>query len=139
MKKNFKVIVEASPRNRPRDYELSAALLLANHFQCNIKFLRPIPMKSPDLSIKGKKWELKSPTGRSKNTISNNFKNARKQSSNIVIDLRRCKLHENNAISRIREAIHKRKKKDGKVLVITKDQTILEFSNEMRYYKNNRR
>ena len=55
MKKQFQVIVKTSSNNRPRDHELSAALILTEFFQNDIVFLRPIPMKSPDLAIKREK------------------------------------------------------------------------------------
>lgn len=85
-------------------------------------------MKSPDLNIKGETWELKSPTGNSKNTIANNFKYARKQSTNIIIDLRRCKLDERNAKSKIKYLVRKRRKKQGQVLIINKKGEVLDFS-----------
>ena len=138
MKKQYQVIIKTSSNNRPRDHELSAALILTDFFQNDIILLRPIPMKSPDLAVKREKWELKSPTGSSKSTIANCFKSARKQSNNIIIDLRRCKLNEQNAKSRIRDAIRKRRRKNGRVLVINKRGKVLDFSSEMRYYKPNR-
>ena len=139
MGRDYKVIINTSPKNRPRDYELSAALLLAEHFKSDVIFLRPISMKSPDLLINGRIWELKSPTGNSKNTISNNFKTARKQSLNIIIDLRRCKLHEQNAIAKITYSIAKRRRKMGDILVITKHRKILDFSERNSYNNSNRR
>lgn len=90
MKNRYSVIVKTLPRDVPRNYELSAAKIIAEFFRTDVTLLRPIPIKSPDLEINGRVWELKSPTGSSKNTIHNNFKEARKQTVNIIIDLRRC-------------------------------------------------
>ena len=73
MKNQFLVIIKTLPNDIPRQFELSASKIIANYFKTNVIFLRPIPMKSPDLDINGKIWELKSPTGNSKNTIHNNF------------------------------------------------------------------
>lgn len=132
MKNKYNVIVKAPKNDRPRDYELSAAQIIADYFEANVFFLRPIPMKSPDLDVRGKIWELKSPTGNAKNTIHNNFKEARKQTLNIVIDLRRCRMHEIRALSRIRGEIKKRKRKKGRILVINKRGDVLDFSNLLR-------
>ncbi|MBR2998255.1 hypothetical protein IKF34_00540 [Candidatus Saccharibacteria bacterium] len=136
MKKSYSVIINTPPKDVPRHFELSAAKIIAEYFKTNIVFLRPFSMKSPDLNINGKIWELKSPIGKSKNTIHNNFKEARKQTVNIIIDLRRCKLNEINAYSKIRAEIKKRKRKNGKILVISKKSEVLDFTDILIY--NNR-
>lgn len=128
MKNNYRVINKTLKNDKPRSYELSAAQIVANYFKADVIFLRPMPMKSPDLDVRGKIWELKSPTGDGKNTIHNNFKEARRQTINIIIDLRRCKMHKNRALSRIRAEIRKRKRKKGQILVINKKGKILDFS-----------
>lgn len=127
MRKNYKVIVDTSEKDRPYDFEMSAAILIANHFKTNIVFLRPTPLKSPDLNINGQIWELKSPIGNSKNTIHNSIHTARKQSLNLVIDLRRCKLYEQKAISNIRDCYKKRKRKTGKYVIITKTNEVIDI------------
>jgi hypothetical protein len=53
------------------------------------------------LLIQDVRWEVKSPKGDSKNTIENNLKKASKQSTNIVIDFSRIKMHEQQAFSRL--------------------------------------
>ena len=128
MKIKYQVIVKTLPQDAPYDFEMSAALLVANYFKTDIIFLRPIPLKSPDLMIKGEIWELKSPIGTGKNTIHNNIKGARKQSTNIVIDLRRCKMNRNKAFARIRDVYKKRKRKTGRYLIIDKSRKILDIS-----------
>ena len=85
-------------------------------------------MKTPDLLINKEIWELKSPKGNSKNTMRNNIKGARKQSTNIVVDLRRCKMNKQKAISRIRDVYKKRKRKAGKYYVILKNGKILDIT-----------
>jgi len=52
MKNNYKVIVATSEKDRPYDFEMSAAISVANYFKTDITFLRPSPLKSPDLKIK---------------------------------------------------------------------------------------
>jgi ABC-type molybdenum transport system ATPase subunit/photorepair protein PhrA len=48
--------------------------------------------------MQGKAWEMKSPKGSGKTTISHTIKHAVTQSENIIIDLQRCKLDEGQAI-----------------------------------------
>ena len=135
---NHSVIIKTLPQDVPRRYELTAAKILADHFRTDVVFLRPTPMKSPDLEISGKIWELKSPIGNSKNTMHNNFKEARRKTKNIVIDLRRCKMNEVNALARIRTEIKKRKHRHGEILVINKRGKVLDLSGSFRYNCSNR-
>jgi hypothetical protein len=99
--KKYEVIIKTDLADLPKDHELSAALLLAYHFKSDVTFLRPKYARTPDVDIDGVKWEIKSPMGNGKRTIDNNFNEARKQSKNIVIDLRRIKMHQNKANARI--------------------------------------
>ena len=127
-KPEYNVIVKTLPQDGPHDFEMSAALLVAEYFKTNVIFLRPYSLSSPDLKIKGVIWELKSPIGNSKNTIYNNIKTARKQSINIIIDLRRCRLNEHKAFANIRYAYKKRKRQRGTYLIIKKSGKILDVS-----------
>ena len=52
----YRVIVETDFRNRPKEHELSAAILIANYFETDIVFLRPSCQCTPDLNVKGMKW-----------------------------------------------------------------------------------
>lgn len=128
MKNNYKVIVATSEKDRPYDFEMSAAILVANYFKTDITFLRPSPLKSPDLKIKNQIWELKSPIGDSKNTIHNIFVTARHQSYNVVIDLRRCKMNENKAYARIRYVFNKRRRAKCQLKIISKNGRIIDIS-----------
>lgn len=128
MKPKYQVIVKTLPQDAPYDFEMSAALIIADHFKTNIVFLRPGPMKTPDLLIKNEVWELKSPRGNSKNTIHNIFVTSRKQSYNVIIDLRQCKMNEQKAFARIRDAFNKRRHKKCQLLVINKKDRIIDIS-----------
>ena len=128
MKSKYRVIVKTLPKDAPKSFEMSAASIVANYFKTDVIFLRPGPMKTPDLLVKNEIWELKSPKGDSKNTMRNNIKGARKQSTSIVIDLRRCKMNRERAISRIRDAYKKRKRKEGKYYIINKKGEILDIT-----------
>ena len=128
MKVKYQVIVKTLPQDAPYDFEMSAALIVANHFKTDVIFLRPGPMKSPDLLLKQEIWELKSPRGNSKNTIHNIFVTSRKQSYNVIIDLRRCRMNEQKAFARIRDAFNKRRRKRCQLLVITKQNRVIDIS-----------
>lgn len=49
-------------------------------------------VKTADFWMAGIQWEMKSPQGSDLRTIEHAFKNAAKQSANIIIDLRRTKI-----------------------------------------------
>ena len=123
----YRVIVETDFRNRPKEHELSAAILIANHFKTDMIFLRPSCQRTPDLNAKGIKWELKSSLGDGKNTIKNNLHTARKQSTNVIIDLRRMKLHQTKALSNINHYFTSHRSKIRHLIVITKSEEILEM------------
>lgn len=125
MQKRYEVIVKTDIQDRPKDHEMSAALILAtNYFKSDVTFLRPESHKTPDIEAGGMRWEVKSPMGNSKKTIENNLRTARKQSRNIVVDLRRIKMHKIRAISRINYFLS-RQKQIERVIVITKDQNVI--------------
>ena len=101
MKIKYEIIIKTDLKDRPKGHELSAALILAGHFRSDVVFLRPEIDKTPDIEVGTTRWEIKSLRGDGKKTIDNNFRTARKQSLNIVIDLRRIKMHQSRATARI--------------------------------------
>ena len=68
----YQVIISTDLQDRPKDQELSAALILAEYFKSDVIFLRPQKDKTPDIDIGGVHWEIKSPKGDGKKTIENN-------------------------------------------------------------------
>lgn len=123
----YEVIIKTSLPDRPEDHELSAALILAAHFKTDVIFLRPESRRTPDLEINSMRWEIKSPRGDGKKTIDNNLRAARKQSHNIVIDLRRMKQHQQKVISRINFYLSAGPHKFKKILIITKAGIVIEI------------
>jgi hypothetical protein len=122
----YKIIIEASVNDSPKEHEFSAAIVIAEYFQSDVIFVRPGVSKTPDFKIEGATWELKSPLGSSARTIENNMRTARKQSENIIIDLARTKIHQQRAIARINFFLSK-PSPFKKVLVITKTRKIIEI------------
>ncbi len=113
----------------PEKHELETANVLAALGK-NIEFLAPIYAKgvfTPDLIMDGQRWEIKSPCGNSKRTIENNYRNASLQSMNIIFDLRRIGLSEKVAIKYIEQQFNLRRGKIKRVMVISKNEKILDF------------
>ncbi len=48
MKTKYKVITKTLEKDKPYDFEMSASELVAEYFKCDIVFLRPTSLKSPD-------------------------------------------------------------------------------------------
>ena len=123
----YKIIVKTDLVDVPKDHELSAALILAYHFKSDVIFLRSETKKTPDIDVNGTKWEIKSPMGNGKKTIDNNLRAAHKQSRNIVVDLRRAKLHQARAIARINHYLSAGPHKIKHLKVITKTHKIIDI------------
>ena len=71
-------------------------------------------------------WEIKSPVGKSKHTIQEQFKRASKQAKNIIIDARRTKLKDNLIKKHILVEINKRSN-IKKVILINKKRKVIEI------------
>ena len=121
-----RIIVDVGICDPPKSHEFSAAIIIAEYFQSDVSFIRSAMFKTPDFSINGIKWELKSPMGSSARTIENNMRAARKQSTNIIVDLGRIKIHQHRALTRVRFFLSK-SSQFKKVLVITKARKIVEI------------
>ena len=82
---------------------------------------------TPDIIIDNVKWEMKSPTGETRNTIKNIIQGALRQSVNVILDLRRVKRPMEKCLRDIeREFTHNKKLR--RLLVITKSKKVLDFS-----------
>ena len=125
-----KGIVDISELDTPPEkHELSAARYFADHGK-DIVFIRPSDSKGihrPDFLMDGLEWELKCPTGRSKRTIENNFRDAVKQSRYIIFDLRRVQLTDDIASKQVKMEFSVRKYLK-RLLIIHKDGTLEDIS-----------
>ena len=92
-KREYNVIVPRSYIPKPSPTEMSAADILVDFFNADVKFIKRSNSKTPDFLIKGIYWELKSPTGSGKHNIQHKIQDAAEQSRNIIIDGRKSKLH----------------------------------------------
>ena len=82
--------------------------------------------KSADIVMGGVIWEIKSPVGNTRNTIKHNLDKAKTQSRNIIVDLARCKMPDEQAIKDIKYYFHFSKRL-LRMKVITKDRKILDI------------
>jgi hypothetical protein len=92
-----------------------------------VEFVLRSNQKTPDFLIAGVKWELKSPTGTGKYNIQHQIKAAAKQSSNVVFDARRSRIH----IARIRNELNhhfKHSKAVKRLILIDKNKNVVELS-----------
>ena len=113
----------------PEKHELLAAKYFADLGK-DIVFIRPSDgegIHRPDFRMDGVEWELKSPTGRSKRTIENNFRDAVKQSRYIIFDLRRIQLTDDMSVKQIKKEFSVRKYLK-RLLIIHKDGTLEDIS-----------
>lgn len=96
----------------------------------DITFIRPssIPNQHrPDIKMDGIEWEIKCPEGSSKRTIENCIRSAEKQSSSIIIDLRRIKLPEHRCLKDIENNFFT-KPRIKRIMVITKEKEIITYT-----------
>jgi hypothetical protein len=123
------VILPAHSDVMPEQHEVEIAWILARHYTTVIEFLRPTEgykVKTADFVMNGLIWELKSPTGKSRTTVSNQFKRASKQSSHVIFDSRRIKIDEKEVLKQVHRELQARKSIKA-VLFITKTGTVIEI------------
>ncbi len=82
--------------------------------------------RSADLWMNGVLWEMKAPEGGGKNTVRHNLERAKKQSQNVIIDLHRCKLSDEQAIKELKHHF-KLSKRFKRMKIITKSREILDL------------
>lgn len=98
-------------------------------FGFNVELIQPSnakKMRNPDIFIAGTIWEVKTPVSSNRNTIKKRFREASKQSTRVVFDLRYIK----NGADRAKKQIIEMFKDDGRVrslMIIRKDGELLDF------------
>ena len=120
------VIIPSDVIPHPSDTEISAAYILSEFFDADVKFIPRANHKTPDFLIDGTKWELKSPKGTGKYNIQHCLQDALKQSTYVIIDARASKQH----MEKIRHELeHQMKltKKVDRLLLITKSRKVIEI------------
>ena len=111
---------------KPHEYA-TVKLLLENGYDVELIPTSGIKgLRMPDIMMSGVAWEIKSPVGNGKKTLKNAVQNASHQSSNIIIDLRRCKISEPSAIKDL-ERYFTLSRRLKRMKIVTKEQKILDF------------
>ena len=111
----------------PEEHEFAVAKFFSDLGK-DVEFIRPsnIPnIHTPDIHMDGVDWEIKSPQGQSKRTLENNLRKALLQSKNIIFDLRRLNLPENECINKLTHEFQ-RNSKVRKLLIIKHDGSLVE-------------
>ena len=83
-------------------------------------------MRTPDISIDGVLWEIKSPTGNGRHTIKHTLQNATHQANNVIVDLRRCRLPQNQAVKELEQRFGL-SKRIRHMKIITNEEEIIDF------------
>lgn len=121
----YHIVFPVDMRRRPKVHEETAAIILSKHFRGNATFIMESGYGSPDIKIGNIEWELKSPEGASRYTIQNNMRKAGHQSKNVVIDLRRVRMHQKRALGYINAFLCEASSTFKRVIVITKSGKIV--------------
>ena len=111
----------------PEKHELATANYFADMGK-DVTFIRPSNIPGayrPDILMDGIEWEIKSPIGKGKRTIEKNYHKAALQSKNIIFDLRRVKIPDNQCLKQLE--IEFKDKHTKRLLVIRKNGELVEF------------
>ncbi len=111
---------------RPVAHEIDTATRLASAGH-DVEFLVPSNLpgaKTPDVLVDGIRWEMKSPLGSSKTTISNQLARAAKQSDRLILDTSRTPIPDAEIIDEVRRRIAG-STKFVEVLILTKNGEIV--------------
>lgn len=106
--------------NPPKAHELETARVLST-YGVDVEFLKEVyddGKRNPDVRMLGGIWEFKAPEGASEsNTISNQFRRARRQSRHLVLDLRRTPLDDELAIGQAVRRFRGQTKLSGLIII----------------------
>lgn len=115
-----RVVVPAGMTNPPKAHELETARTLST-YGVDVEFLKEVyddGKRNPDVRMLGGIWEFKAPEGASEsNTISNQFRRARRQSRHLVLDLRRTPLDDELAIGQAVRRFRGQTKLSGLIII----------------------
>jgi len=123
------IIIPSDVDRLPELHEIDIAWILAKHFNCEVVFLRRLQgfkRKTPDIQMMGVLWEIKSPIGKSKNTVRHQIERAVKQSKNLIIDNRRSKISDKIFNKQIQKEFDERHF-IKRIIVIDKSENVLVF------------
>ena len=127
MGKQYRILIPSKMNPKPSEEEMRVAWILLGHFKEDVAFVERCNIKTPDFKISGRFWELKSPIGNGARTIDNILRDATKQSKNIILNLSRCKLPQQQAISKAKNYLKINHRGIDRVLLVTKSGKIIDI------------
>ena len=83
--------------------------------------------KTADIIMQGKTWEMKSTIGSGKNTIRHIIQNAGHQASNVIVDLRRCKLSQETALKELAYYFKLSKRIRRLMIIVDDNEEIIDY------------
>lgn len=114
---------------RPTEQEKEVATILSGEYGKNIEFVPQIMVpqgtQTPDYLIDGECFDLKSPTGRSKDLLYNVVSKKMKQASSFIFDVTDCPLSEDEIIKQAEALYFSRHTRFVDKIVIMKNGRIL--------------
>jgi hypothetical protein len=127
---NADVIIPPNHPNPPDRHEVEVAWILARCYKAVVSFLIPVDgyeIKTADIVMLGVILEIKSPTGKSQNTVGSAFRRGSKQARHIVFDARRIQLSLDETLKQVRKEFDLRRQLK-RVIFITKSDEIIEIT-----------
>lgn len=126
MERADKLGIILTAHSSPNTLEIRCGFTLLRYFNSSIEFLPTTQLHTPDMKVvrKNQLWEIKDIKGNSKNTISHNLSEAKKQSENVVITLYSTKMTPKSAIGRLKSEL-KKTPSIKKCLVVTKTEKVI--------------
>lgn len=111
--------------------EWNIAVLLQKFFGGIVEMIprvtKPKHIKTPDYVLNGQKFDLKAPTGNTKNTIYNNLKESKGQASNVVLDITRCGLSEEECLEYVKDAYRSKHLRHLEMVVVVNNGQIIKI------------
>ena len=113
----------------PSEQERKTAAVLSEKYGKNVELVPkvdyPTNIQTPDYLIDGERFDLKSPTGKSKNLLYNLVSKKRKQSSSFIFDITDCPLSEDDIERQVKELYFSRHTRFIDKIVVMKNREVL--------------
>ena len=123
-----KIIIPEGIKPYPSEVEVRTAKIIAQYFNYPVEFIAPgngYKQKTPDITVSGVDWEIKTPRGSSlKTTIRGLVKRGAKQSNNLIINGSYSKMDDVTILNRINVEIQ-RNSKLRRILYISKENAVI--------------
>ncbi len=124
----YKLIIPSDIKPKPTKDEQDIGAIMSEKFSSDVVFIkRSTTNTTPDIKIGNTFWEIKSPRGNSKYTISDSLRRAKRQSQYIVISLARTKMTSRQAEARTRDFLKRSSVGIKRLLIVTKNNKVIDI------------